>query len=159
MIVNFNIEGYIEEYLGGYFSGLKHLFIALLFPLIELWNAYSGWYVEMNYQTNISSQTISIAGNLNKLFDNYQKRIYITDGNFNPLIYFPLDVSEGDEIFFPLDISEGNEVYFPIDDYERVGDTDFIINIPVSLASKELEIIGIVKLQKLAGKIFTINYI
>ena len=157
--INYNIIILIHQYLGTLFRSLRHLFIALLWPLFELYEIYNIWRISMNYQTNISSQSISIVGNLNKLFDDDLKRISIQDGNFDPMLYVPINSAEGDEILFPLNAAEGVEVGIVINEFERVGDTDFIVNVPGAIISKEQEIKGAINAQKLAGKLYQITYI
>jgi len=159
IFTNLNIVVFIKQYLGVLYGKLNHLFIALMWPLVELFDTYNTWRVEMNYLTNISSQAISIAGNLNKKFDTLQSRITISDGNFDPMLYFPLDATEGNENFFPLDAAEGIEVGIVLNEFERVGDVDFVVNIPSSINALDQEIKGAINAQKLAGKLFQIIYI
>lgn len=155
----FNLNEYIKLYLGYYYAELQYMFLPLLWPLSELWVTYEAWARDMNYKANLSSQTISIEGNLNKLFDPDQQRISITDGNFDSMLYLPLDNTEGNEVFFPLDENEGAEIGIPINEFERVGEYDFIVNIPAAIVVKEAEIIGAVRAQKLAGKTFNVNQV
>ena len=156
---NYNIAVLIEQYLGYLYKELSNLFNVLLWPLSQLYNIYIGSRLDMLYHINITSQSISIEGNLNKLYDPINKSIYIEDGNFDPMIYLPLDAAEGQEILFPLDAAEGQEVFFPLNEYERVGIVDFVVNVPATLLSIETQIAGTITNQKLAGKVFRLNYI
>jgi hypothetical protein len=155
----FDIIKYVKEYTGRIFEPINDLVICLVYPLIESWEEYLRWRLEIVFLTNVSSQTASIQGVLNKKFDSSFKRISIDDGAFDPLIYVPLNASEGSVIYLPLDSSEGTELMVPIDQFERVDEYDFIVNVPLSLSVNETKIKGTVKSQKLAGKTFKINYI
>lgn len=155
----FDTVAYIKYYFGYYFAELQYLFIALLWPLKELWDTYESWRDNTVYKVNLSQQVISIEGNLNNSFDADQKRIFIEDGNFDPMLYFPRDDTEGAELLFPLDEKEDTEIGVPINEYERVGEYDFIVKVPAVLNVLNTQITGEVKAQKLAGKTFTINYI
>lgn len=152
-MIDFNIKYYAEQYLYPMLRKARMLqFLkALLNPLDQLWTDFRDWRTKQIYDVNISGQTLSLQGHLNKLFDSQQQRIYIAHYNDTGL-FIPLESEGYDAIPISLE-SEDAGVFIALQGeiQETIG-VAFQVYVPADINSEA--VINELYKYKLAGKSF-----
>lgn len=112
-------------------SATRHLdwLRSLMAPLQSLNAQFVAYTEDVRYRLNLTGQVIYLEHYLNDLYDNVERRIYITDGD----AILPVFVYNKSELQEPVKIYNKSELQEPIyltNKEEYDGNVDFIINIP-----------------------------
>ncbi len=107
---------------------------SLMAPLQSLNSTFVDYVADVRYRLRLTGQVIYLEHYLNDLYDNVERRIYITDGDAI-LPVFIYNKADGQE---PIDIYNKSEMQAPLyltNKSEFDGNVDFIINIPYDTAT------------------------
>lgn len=107
------------------------------------------------YQLIITPQVCYLERLLNDRYDFTQRRIFLTDGIDHPPTYLYQD--EEVKPMYMNQVSEDDPVYLYTDGESGDMKDDFIIWVPKDISFEENEMIGLVKVYKLAGTKFKIQ--
>lgn len=158
-IFNFDIKKWIYNVLPTFLrkQNLTDFLEALLSPLKRLFDLLVSFRNGNLYRLDITSQVCKLEKMLNDRYDPEQRRITITDGEFVPEEFIYKSVEKRDISVYLNSENDNVPVYKFIEFGSKYS--DFIVNVPGSVAFDLSEMTALIHMYKLASKIFTIKII
>lgn len=132
---------------------------SLLTPIKTIHSAFITYKGQKLYDLSITGQTINLERYLNDQFDDSQRRILIEHAeSVNQYDYF---LAEGQTPDYDYSISEAQTARFMYMIGEQTSSivTDFAVQAPNSLNSKDAQIKANIDRYKLAAKTYSVNYV
>lgn len=127
---------------------------ALLFPLEDLYARFMSFVGFINYRTAITGQVIYLEHLLNDTYDPIDRRITITDGEFEPqtYAYFEAEGVREPYIYFASEVDPQEDYITPYSN--SLNRVDFYINFPILIFLFLQDLEAYVNPYKLAGKTY-----
>lgn len=131
---------------------------SLLNPLQVFNNEFVVYVKDTVYLTSFTGQVIYLEHILNDLYDSIDRSIFISDGNQLPLPPYIYNKIEARPRFVYNKAEASLNKTYLHNKLEYALTYDFIVNTPVVISALDLQVSGIVRRYKIAGKRFTIDH-
>lgn len=118
---------------------------AMLSTFVRMWNEYTAWRIDKNYEAHVTCQTVSMEAYLNRLFDTHLQRITIIDAYFDETVYIALSEENYDDMY--IDGDDGKVIYLE----EEATGNGFVVSVPEDLSDFAAEIRGVVEKIRALG--------
>lgn len=158
MIFNFDIKKFLYSLLPTFIrkQNLTDFLECLTSPLKRLYNLFLINRDSNLYRLDITSQVCKLEKMLNDRYDNIQRRIRITDGEFkdSKFLYMRAEAK-------PVYVHNASVRTMYLYQYDEYGfvDCDFIVSIPAGIVFNTTEVKSLLDSYKLVSITFTIQII
>ena len=130
----------------------------ILKPIATLHNAFLEQSKDWDYKTKYTAQQGVLADLLNTIYDDSQKRIYITTDSNSVTTAIVFDEGETGQTAVVFDEGETGATMVVYDEDEQGLSGRFTVHVPSSLTGSEVGISQWVNYHKVSGTDFTIKY-
>lgn len=129
--------------------------IVLIEPIRSNYIAFQEFRKQQLYDLQINGQVIKLERVLNDMFDNVQRRIYITDGaTYQPPIFF--EEYKNKSVIFFEELNVENPIFYDLSILDNIITFNFFVHVPSDVWLDKTRVRALVNKYKVFGRTFDI---